>query len=87
MKEGWDKSDESMNIPPLECHKTDLSLAGPKEVNHRASTPIVLCQPLFTNQGTETGTQAGRETCEPKAVDCDRETSGIVGDGWVRHIC
>ena len=72
-----------MNIPPLECHVTDLSLASANEINDRVCTAVVFREPLFTDHGAETSTKTGRETSEPKAVDRDREAGGLEGNGWV----
>ena len=87
MEEGWEESDESVNVPPLECPKPDLSLASPKEVDNGVSATVVLREPLFTDHGSETGPKTGGKTSEPKAVDRERETGGLVGDGWVGYIC
>jgi len=86
VEEGREESNEGMNIPPLECHKTDLPLASSKEVDNGIRTTVVLREPLFADHGTETGTKAGGEAGEPKAVDCDRETAGVKGDGWVGYV-
>ena len=72
-----------MNIPPLECHITDLSLASANEVDNWVRTAVVLREPLFTDHGTEAGTKTGGETGEPKAVDGDREAGGLEGKSWV----
>jgi len=85
VEEGREESNDGVNVPPLECHKTDLSLASSKEVDNGVRAAVVLCEPFFTDHGTETGTKAGGETSEPKAVDCDSETAGVKGDGWVGY--
>ena len=72
-----------MNVPPLECPITDMSLASSKELKDRVGTAVVLREPFFANHGTETGTKTGGETSKPEAVDCDRERAGLEGDGWV----
>jgi len=86
VEEGWEESDESVDVPPLECPKPDLSLASPKEVDNGVSATVVLREPLFADHGTETRSETGREAGEPKAVDRDREASRFEGDGWVGNV-
>ena len=86
MEEGWEESDEGMNVPHLEGPKADVSLAGSKEVDNRVGASVVFREPLFTDQGTETGTETGGEASEPKAVDRDRETCGLMGNGRVGYV-
>ena len=74
-----------MNVPPLECHITDLSLASTNELDDRVCTAVVLREPLFTDHGTETGTKTGGETGKPKAVDRDRDGGGSEGNCWVGY--
>ena len=74
-----------MNVPPLECHITDLSLASADEVDDRVRTAVILREPLFTNHGPEAGTKTCGETSEPKAVDRNREAGGVEGNGWVGY--
>ena len=87
MEEGREESNNGAKVPPLECHKADLSLAGPKETSNWVGAAVVLGEPLFADHGSETGSETGREAGEPKAVDRDRETSGLEGDGWVGYLC
>ena len=42
MEEGWKENDESMNNPPLECHKAQLSPASSKEIDNWVCTTAVL---------------------------------------------
>ena len=66
-----------------------MSLASAKEADNRVRTTVVLREPPFTDYGAETGTEAGKETCEPKAIHSDRGTSGFLGDsriGYVRQV-
>ena len=74
MKERWKESDEGMDVPPLECHEADLSLASSKEVNDRVRTTIVFGQPLFADHSTKAGTETCGEASEPEAIYRDRET-------------
>ena len=74
-----------MEVPPLECHKPELSLASPNELDGRVRAIVVLCKPPFTDHSAETGTKTGGEAGEPKAIDRDRETGGLEGKGWVGY--
>ena len=87
MEEGREEGDESVDVPPLECPKSDLSLASPEEVDNWVCATIVLREPFFADHGSETGTETGGETGEPKAVDCERKAGGLIGDGWVGYVC
>ena len=87
MEEGWEESDESVNAPPLEGPESDLSLASPKEVDNGVGATVVFGEPLLADHGSETGSETCREAGEPEAVDRDRETGGLEGDGWVGCIC
>jgi hypothetical protein len=75
-----------VKVPPLECHITDLSLASANELDDQVPIVAVLREPLFTNNGPETGTKTGGETGEPEAVDRDREAGGPEGNGWVGYV-
>ena len=86
VKKGWEESDESVKVPSLECHKADLSLAGSKEIDW-VGTVVVLREPFFTDHGTESGTKTGGKAGEPQAVDRNRETGGLKGNGWVGYVC
>ena len=86
MEEGWEESDDNVNLPSLEGLKSDLSLASPKEVDNGVGATVVLREPLFADHGTETRSETGGEAGEPKAVDRDRETGGFEGDGWVGNV-
>ena len=87
MEEGWEESDESVNVPPLECLKADLSLTSSEEVDNWVCAAVVFGEPFFADHGSETGSEAGGEASKPKAVDRDRETCGLEGDGWVGYVC
>ena len=86
MEEGWEESDETVDVPPLECPKPDLSLASPKEVDNWIGAAVVLGEPLLADHGSETGSETGGEAGEPKAVDRDRVTGGFIGDGWIGNV-
>ena len=87
MEEWREEGNESVNVQPLECHKTNLSLTRSKEVHNWVRAAIVLSQPLFAYHGTETGTKARGEAGKPKAVDGDRKAGWFEGGGWVGNAC
>ena len=87
VKECREESDEGVNVQPLECHKSDMSLASAKEAYDRVRTAVILREPTFTNDGTETGTKTGEEASEPKTIDCNRRIGGSVGDSRVGYVC
>ena len=87
MEEGRKESDEGVDVPPLECHEPDLSLAGSKEVDNRVRTAVIFRQPFFANHRTKTSTETSGETGEPEAVDRYRETGWLKGGGWIGNAC
>jgi len=86
VKECREECDESVNVQPLERHKSDMSPASAKEADDRVSTTVVLREPTLTDDGTQTGAKTGEEACEPKAIDHNRRICGFVRDGWVGHV-
>ena len=85
VEEGWEESDEGPNVPPLEHHEANVPLASSMEVDNWVEAAIVLCEPFFEDRGTETGAETGGEASEPEAVDRDRGTGGLEGEGWVGY--
>ena len=87
MEEGRKDSDEIVDVPPLECHESGLSLASSKEVDNWVCTTTVFCQPFFAEHGTKTGSETRGEAGEPEAVDCYRETGWLKWNGWIGYTC
>ena len=85
MKEWWEEANQSLNFPSPERHKANLSLTCLKKADNWIRATVILRQPFFADYGAKAGSEARRETGEPEAVDCDRETGGLKGSGWVRH--
>ena len=69
MEEGQKEGDKSVDLPPLECRESDLSLASSKEVDNWVRTAVIFRQPFFANHRTKTSTETRGEAGEPEAVD------------------
>ena len=54
MEEGGKESDKSVNVPSLECHESDLSLASSKKVDNWVRTATVFREPFFANHSAKT---------------------------------